>query len=260
VAAHDNLLAPMVCRRPRPTKRRQGRGRRLRFLHVEHRLVRHLLLCRGGKAQGRGLLAKGGLRLPFPLAAAKFDFARAELLLLPQRRRKPPQRRHALLASGRGLPGSGPEVAHGREPPVAGTKGRPDAPETGDPFLRGPAGHLQHVRLQHIGIRQFESEASGQLLDTGQDIRNADGRRHAVEQGFHPPGQRADLLRRAIADLEPQVDPVKPGERDDRGGQRERRRCGKPGQVRAGRFRAAWKGHEGGGHSGRSGWRGGERW
>ncbi|AWB07261.1 hypothetical protein A6A40_19615 (plasmid) [Azospirillum humicireducens] len=85
------------------------------------------------------------------------------------------------------------EVAQGRKAAPATAEARPDRIEGGHPAVGRPLRHRPHVGLQQLGIRQFQREAVGQLLQPDQHILDADRGRQGADGLLHPLGQRTDL-------------------------------------------------------------------
>ena len=150
--------------------------------------------------------------LPLPGSAAMVLRSAAQRLFLPKPGGKATQiidlarcRRH------RHGPERRLEIAQGGKPAPAAAKIGPDLVEGRHPLFGRPLGHRPDIRFQENGIRQFQRETIGQLLDAGQHIFNPDARRQAIDGGVHPIGHRADLVRGQILRLETQVDRLKPG-------------------------------------------------
>lgn len=196
-------------------------------------------------------------RFPGPRAAALVLGAGAQPLFLAQPGGQPPQivgdaAFHRRRQGAQRLA----EVAQRRKAAPAAAKSRPHRLEGSHPAVGRPCRHRPHVGLQQIGVRQFQREAVGQLLQPDQHILDADRRRQRADRLLHPLGQRADLVGRQVLRLEPQIRDLKPGQRGEGAGQRGFHGCGRRHRVRPAGNRS---GDRGGGHGGTPGGTGGRK-
>ena len=239
-------------------------------------LLRAPAIVTGGRIRAlprrRPIRQPAARQFPLPLGQGRFAGtdtaalllgAGAQALLLAQARGQTPQilgrtaLRHRRQAGQRVA-----EVAQGREAAPAAAEIRPDRIEGRHPAVRRPIGHRPHIRLQQFGVRQFQSEAVGQLFQPDQHILDTDRRRQRPDRLLHPVGEGADLGGRQILRLEPQVGDLKTGQRGEGAGQRGFRGCGRRHWTRhRARIRCGegWNGDHGGapggGCEGRTGWR-----